>query len=86
MKESLLRRSPSRQEVHELAEELAIALAGVTAPELTKHVVECLVRLETLAACDCCTGDDAEHAFQLGHALLKICNQQLGDAPQAAFA
>jgi hypothetical protein len=84
MKESL-RRSPSRQEVHELAEELAILVAAVEPPELTKHVADCLAQLEILAACDCCTRD-AQHAFQLGQALLEVCNQQLGDTRRAIVA
>jgi hypothetical protein len=76
MKESAKGRSPSRQDLHELGEQLAVLLIAVEAPELVEHVVENIVRLEILAACDE-PMEDAWHTFQVGLALMMTCESLL---------
>ena len=80
MKERTSTGSPSRQDLHELVEQLTLASVVVEPTELARQVVDHIVRLERIAACDA-PGDDARHTFQIGHALVKICERSLGVAP-----
>jgi hypothetical protein len=83
MKESERAGSPSRQDLHELVEQLALVSVVVEPTELARQVVDHIVRLESIAASDV-PSDDARYTFQIGHALVKTCERMLGVATISA--
>jgi hypothetical protein len=68
--------SPTRQELLELVEQLALVASVVEPMGFAKLVVRCIVRLEILAACDA-SARQARRAYQIGQALLRVCEDAL---------